>query len=312
MLARFVLRDDGAANSLALAVRKRVQLPTLMRLTLYDVATPVHLLTYLDLPSNITIGVIGDGPQAISDVLPIGCPHLDDSLFTTLRAVGLGAKSNLYACGESSAIWISPHSVPGNDGADGVAKFRFGMLQIVQNVEHLWLDGSFVNLPEQWAMVASAVEEMQALQKIVFATSHRQDVYGLWLQALLCEKDQGYPCPSLCEIVFCQDRHPLDLETCKTLLYVATQRRKQCHPIRSVQLHLLAPQAALEVDVTLASLSGSEGELAKVIAELRIQLESGVQVFVADRLPSMEAPPVARSQSEGEWKWPVWPKDFLR
>ena len=297
----------------------RARLPRLKRLTFRNVFASTDLLGYLDLPSDISLVVLGDDDSpkpVLPQLLPVnGIPSQITPLsdfYACMRSLAVGRADGIFVAGASSALWFDNFHVPTELHAPSAA-FKDGMHQIAGTTEELWLTTSKEAHSEYLAQTFADI--LPALRKVVFlpgsaALRDGDATIQLWLKALL-PQESSVPCRDLSEILICSQSPwtSLSADLCKILLDVVTQRRARSCAVTTVQFCSLCgsqdkPSCTAIDDRWLASCAP---KVAALVRDIRAQLAGGVQIAVAREFPTMAVPLIARSQSGGEWRWPVWP-----
>ena len=296
----------------------KARLPRLRRITFKNVVTPAAILDFLELPSDVSIMILDDNrsfyPRLLANLLPVGnALQQTDPLcnfYAGIRRMTLGRADGFYAAGDYSALWMTPFPIPTTSDPHA-AVFEHDMRQIAMTAEELWLKDSKQTHSEHPAEVFIAM--LPALRKIVFTpdpfeVSRIDATVQLWLRALLPR--ENIPCPRLGDIAICLlPGVPLTVGVCAVLLEVVTQRGARGCPVSTVRFHSLyeAQDEPSCAAVDTRWLTSCDSGVAALVREIHAQLVGGVQVAVAREFPTMTVPLIARSQTAGEWKWPVWP-----
>ena len=169
-----------------------------------------------------------------------------------------------------------------------------------------------------WAVAAGTIPSMKALRKIIVAMPYHPAQAELWLKALLPTPDvhglSVCPCPELTEVVICQECGPLETKILEALLDLVGRRREQGHPVKVVQLWVHITEivpTGHHIDRYEDLPGGSGRPPVPLLREIHSQLVEGIRFSAGNKLPTMQAPEVVATQSNGEWKWPLWPEEFL-
>ena len=261
------------------------RLPHLKRLSVVGCSSVASLLTFMELPRDVTyICDLEDRYPASGDICPPDISRLANMRdITRIKLHFLFAKLRyiIYAVGESSAFRGGSYPINWTHQLDSVVK---ECATFVHEVKELWIDGQDTHAMKS-PQIRALVSAMHALERCyVFVTSDED--CQMCLEGLLFDQNE-IPCPNLAELHITVS--PGSQSLFKTLFRVFTSLRTRNYVLPRLKLYLRGGIAIL--DSVVAKLSGMVGIL---------------EIVGARDLPTMKLNAACTQHTSAPWYSPSW------